>query len=234
MTLLKIRSYVSRVIRSFGLVAALEDALYLAVRHLIDVRVLRAMSAVPEDVDSCPTAASEFDIRFATRAELHAACRSPAWRDEMTETSIDQALARGEECFAVFDRLVMASLSWYTRRPAPVTAEVSMHFDPSWIYMHRSFTAAPYRGHHLHGLGSTVALRHYAALGTRGLVAFVEFNNWQSIRSMSRAGFRQFGWICLATVRSRPHTWATPGCRPYQFRLELTEAEWVPGSEART
>jgi hypothetical protein len=183
------------------------------------------MSAVARDAKRLPASGDTFDARLATEAELRLAAGQPEWRLQMTQSSIEHALARGEQCFAVFDRQTIASVGWFARHPAPVEPGVAMDFDPSWVYMHRSYTATSYRGRHLHGLGTCAALEHYTRHGARGLVAFVEFNNLQSLRSMRRVGFRQFGWIGLWNFRKTPRTWASPGCRAYQFRLVLQDPQ---------
>jgi hypothetical protein len=197
----------------------LSDAGYLTARRFMNVRVLLGMTAVLAAVDEGLLHAAPLDARFATRAELLKAAERPEWREQLTPKSIALALARGEECFALFDGDLLASLGWYARVPTPIDDEMLLHFDPAWVYMHRGYTIPAYRGRRLHGMGMSLALRHYTREGANGLVSFVEFNNLQSLKSVSRMGYRIFGSIYLATVGGRPRSWSSPGCREYQFYL---------------
>lgn len=177
--------YIVANARTFGITSSLSDALYLGTRHLVDVRILRALLAVQADVSPALLPSGEFSARWATEAELREAARSPEWQLEMTQASIDQHLTRGEECFAVFHRGVIVTLAWYARKPVPVTSEMTMHFDPEWVYVHRAHTVPAYRGLHLNGAAMTAALLYCVSQGARGLLAFVEFNNLRSLRSMT-------------------------------------------------
>ena len=205
--------------RSFGVGAAVRDLEYRAINHILDVRILKGMTAVMEDVDRSLFDTGGFAVRIGGADELRAAAATPTWAEEMSPTFVEQALGRGDECAAIFDGDKLVSIGWYARRPTPISPSLSLAFDPAWTYMYKGFTLKSHRGKRLHGIGMTFALDHYTKAGARGLISYVEFNNLSSLRSVEKMGYRLFGDIYLAKLRGHELFWSTPGCRSYGFHL---------------
>jgi hypothetical protein len=183
------------------------------------------MTAVVDDVDRTLFDTGGFTVRLGTPAELRAAAATPAWNVEMSPAFVEKALARGDECVAIFDPAAtdgdaLCSIGWYARRPpTPISESLALAFDPAWTYMYKGFTLKSHRGKRLHGIGMTWALKHYSDAGARGLISYVEFNNLSSLRSVEKMGYRLFGDVYIATVGGRERFWSTPGCRAYGFHL---------------
>lgn len=206
--------------KHYGRGAALYELEYRGLNHLTKVSVLRGMTAVLADVDPRLFNASPFAARFCTRSELMRAVGLAEVRAEMSAEFVDQALSRGDECFGIFDEDKLASFGWYSSRPTTIEADLALHFDPAWVYMYKGFTLGAYRGKRLHGIGMSLALREYTQRGSRGLISYVEGNNFASLRSTEKMGYKQFGAVYMARVRGRALTWSSPGCKPYGFRVE--------------
>jgi len=207
-------------VKTFGVGPSLRAAGYLVARKAIDVKILKGITAEMADIDLSLLDAAPFEGRMATRDELQRAASVPEWGEELSADFVDRALAKGDECFALFEGPTLASFGWYSRKPTEVTTRHELHFDPAWVYMYKGFTLPAYRGKRLHGVGMSLACRAYTDAGQRGLISYVEFNNLQSLRSVERMGYRVFGNLYLTRVGGRERAWASPGCRPYQFRLE--------------
>jgi hypothetical protein len=206
--------------KTFGLGASVRDIAYLTAQKLMDVRILKGMTAQLADIDPSLFAAGAFTTRFATAPELRAAVQCPEWQCEMSPAFVEDALAKGDRCYGIFDAGRMVSMGWYSRTPTLVTETMSLHFDPAWAYMYKGYTLPDYRGRRLHGVGMSLACRAYTEEGARGLISYVEFNNLSSLRSVERMGYRIFGDIYLTTIGGTERTWSSPGCRRYAFRLE--------------
>jgi hypothetical protein len=88
--------------------------------------------------------------------------------------------------------------------------------------MFKGYTVPAQRGKRLHAVAMCQALQALANEGQRGLVSYVASNNFASLKSTARMGYRQFGDLYLVQAAGRSFTWATPGCRPYGFRVEAT------------
>lgn len=214
--------------KHYGRAAALYDLEYRGLNHLTKVSVLRGMTAVVEDVDPRLFDAGPFASRFCTRSELMAAAHLDEVRAAMSPDFVERALSRGDECFGIFDEDRLASFGWYSSRPTNVEDDLSLHFDPAWVYMYKGFTLGAYRGKRLHGIGMSLALREYTQRGSRGLISYVEGNNFASLRSTEKMGYKQFGAVYVARVRGKVFAWSSPGCKPYGFRVEWSGASEEP------
>lgn len=207
--------------KSYGPSAALHDLQQRAVNRLVRFQILRGMTAVLPDVNPGMLDPGPFQARFARVDEILAHSSDEY---DMTTDFVREAVGKGDDCFAMFDGDRLASFGWYSNQPTHISDGLVLHFDPSWVYMYKGFTHPDYRGKRLHGIGMSLALRAYTERGSRGLISYVKSNNFQSLRSIARMGYRIFGDIYLARVMGRPVAWATPSCKAYGFRLESVAA----------
>jgi hypothetical protein len=210
----------SQISNSFGRRAAFHDLQHRLVNRIASTTVLRGMTAVTQDVEPAMFDAGDLTARFATQAELLAVAAHPELGAEAPPAFVREAMARGDRCFALFDRDALVSFGWYSMHPTRLDDEMMLHFDPSWVYMYKGYTLHAYRGRRLHGIGMSLALRAYTEEGARGLISYVNSTNFQSLRSTERMGYRPFGDIYLMKLFGRTRAWATPGCAPYRFRAE--------------
>jgi hypothetical protein len=134
---------------------------------------------------------------------------------------LETAARRGDRCYLITQGGVLASYGWYsTRSPMPlpeVDARTELHFDPAYAYLYACFTRPEFRGRHLQEMGVRAGLEE---LGSRGLVAYVGFNNQPSLRAFRRTGWWCFGHALLGRFGNRWKTWCSPGCARFDFRLE--------------
>jgi hypothetical protein len=207
--------------KAFGTTAALHDLQQRALNRIVPFQILKGMTAVLPDINPKLFDPGSFTARFARREEVLGHC-SPEF--EMSADFAREALDKGDECFGIFDGDRMASFGWYSNKPTHISDGMVLHFHPAWVYMYKGFTHPDHRGKRLHGIGMSLALHSYTERGSRGLISYVKSNNFQSLRSIERMGYRIFGDIYLARVMGRAVTWSTPGCRPYGFRLEIVTA----------
>jgi hypothetical protein len=206
--------------KQFGRRAALHDLQLRVLNKLMPFQVLKGMTATAEEIDKRLLDAGGLQTRFCTRDELLAALTVAELADEMNVDFINAALAKGDECYGIFDGPQLVSMGWYSNRPTPLSDKLTLCFDRSWMYMYKGYTLHAYRGKRLHGVGMTKALYEYTKRGARGLISYVKSNNFQSLRSTERMGYRIFGDIYIAQPVGRALTWATPGCAEYDFRVE--------------
>jgi L-amino acid N-acyltransferase YncA len=86
--------------------------------------------------------------------------------------------------------------------------------------MFKGYTVPAHRGKRLHAVGMCRALRDFAQAGGRGLVSYVASNNFASLKSTARMGYRLFGDVYLVRAAGRSFAYASPGCRAYGFKAE--------------
>ena len=143
----------------------------------------------------------------------------------LTPAFIDEAAAKGDRCFAMFEREKLTSYGWYATKPTRLTEvapELVLSFDPAWAYMYHGFTHPEHRGQRLHAIGMAAALEELTREGLSGLVSYVDSANFSSLKSCARMGYRTFGHVVLLKVRGHYAIQSSPGCRKYGFRVDDT------------
>ena len=209
-------------LRRFGFAKAVYDLAYKVLQRTDDLLILEGVVVTGETIDKGfwekPT---RFDCRFLDRETVLRFAEDP--RNEMTPDFARDALDHRDECFGILDGGVLASYGWYSSRPSRITElseELLLHFDPRYLYMYKGYTLPSHRGERLHGLGMALALREALSRGYRGLVSSIEANNFSSLRSSYRMGYRRFGRVYVGKPFGKLRARATAGCRTYDFRVE--------------
>ena len=206
------------IARSTGPVdAALHDFPLRAINRVVELHLLEARALVPQSLNPTLMDAGRFRAGFAQRDELLADALAEY---DMSPTFVEEARARGDECFALRDGDRLVSFSWYARRPRLIIDRLVVHFDPPWLYSYKGFPHPDYRGQRLQGTTLSLALRSYCEHGWRSAIGFLRSNNLQSRRSVDRAGWRAFGRVFLVEAFGRSMGWCTPGCTAYGARLQ--------------
>ena len=207
-----------RDVKNAGVRGAAWNLTYRALNRVTRFMALTMLSVTPETVDaSFLSGKAEHEHRFLTTAEIEALARDPA--SEMPEEFVEQALPRGDRCFAILDGAVVASYGWYSRQETAVTDELSLRFSPQWAYMYKGFTRPAYRGQRLHAVGMARAMMEYSREGCLGLVSYVESNNFNSLKSCYRMGYVKAGTIVALRVGGRYFIRAGSGCAPFGLGL---------------
>ncbi|MGH8736437.1 MAG: hypothetical protein ACREVC_03650 [Burkholderiales bacterium] len=210
-------------LRRYGFAAAAHDVGWRAVNKVVDLRVLRAMTVRLQDVpDPRFFDAQGLEARFVDEDEL--ARFAAAGTYELSTEFLREARARGDRCYALFDGEALAAYGWYSGLPSPIDEHFLLHFDPRFVYMYKGYTATAYRGRRLHAVGMCRALRAFTEEGRKGLISWVYSNNFASLQSVARMGYRTFGNVYLLRAGAHSFAHATRGCGAYGFRVEPLSA----------
>jgi hypothetical protein len=192
-----------------------------AINAAFGVKVLRGVRIENPEASflQCPAA---YRAGFLSASQLRAYARDP--KSEISEAFLAQALSRGDQCYAICDGDTLAAYGWYSFGSTPIgLSDLVLKFSPEYVYMYKGFTDTRYRGQRLHAIGMTRALQHYRNCGYKGLVSYVEAQNFDSLKSCFRMGYAVFGSIGLSSVLGRYYAFASPGCKRFHFRLEHTQ-----------
>jgi hypothetical protein len=206
-------------LRRHGVGAALHDVECRALNKVSRFGLLRAMVVEPGDLtDPTLFEAPGFTGRFVETAELEGHARNG--EHALDADFLAEADRRADRCYAMFEGESLAAYGWYARKPTPIDDHFILHFDPTYTYMFKGYTVPAYRGKRLHAVGMCQALRAFGEAGDKGLVSYVASNNFASLKSTLRMGYRVFGDVYLLHAAGRSFAYASPGCRPYGFRAE--------------
>ncbi len=213
--------------RRFGAIKTFQDLSLRALHRSVKARVLKGIKIETVDPEylKCD---KPYRGEFLSEAQLTEITRGkPEY--EMSERFLREAFDKGDECYGFVDGEVLAAYGWYSNSPTAIDAPgMKLHFDPRYIYMYKGYTQVKYRGQRLHAIAMNRALAAYLAKGYKGLISYVEWNNFGSLKSCYRIGYQDFGNIYLARMFGKYVTHSDWGCDTYSFRLE-----YVPETIAR-
>jgi hypothetical protein len=204
-------------LRRHGALNTLYELGYKATNSVVVLRVLRGVHIERVNAEFLESPAG-YRAGFLTPGELREYARDPA--SELSERFLDEALARGDECYAIRDGDALAAYGWYSFGRTPIgLSDLVLHFSPERVYMYKGFTDTRYRGQRLHAIGMTRALEHYLSRGYQGIVSYVEADNFASLKSCFRMGYEEFGSVYVIRAHGHYFALSSPGCRRFAFRV---------------
>jgi len=212
---------IRKSVATIGLASTLHDLALKTANRVVVVKILKGMTA--ERVDpayaTCP---EPYRPVFLDEKRLRQLGRDPA--NGLPESFLNEALAEGDECFGLLAGGALAAYGWYSRRPTPIDPP-DLVLDPGnhYVYMYKGFTHPTHRGKRLHAIGMTLALQHYQRRGYRGLISYVESNNFSSLNSVRRMGYEIFGSVWALRVFGMHLTHAGAGWKQHGARIEPAE-----------
>jgi len=224
----KLVGYIEEHVRKYGIRATLHDIECRVINTFAEFQVLKGMTVRMHDVkDPSFFEARAFKARFVDEDELARFAHSGAYG--FSVGFLRAARGRGDRCYALFDGDALAAYGWYSDLPTPIDEHFVLHFDRAYTYMYSGYTVPAYRGKRLHAVGMCRALRAFTEEGKKGLISYVCSNNFASLQSVLRMGYRIFGDVYVLRVGGRSFTYATKACRDYGFWVESPEAgaAWV-------
>ena len=217
-----------RSIRQFGVLRTAYDLVLRALNRLVYFRILKALAVQTPD----PRALAKrpgYSYGFLSRAIVLSFAVDPQY--EMSERFVQEALAEEDRCYGIVHDGTLASYGWYSRKPTTaLTDDLRLRFDPSYVYMYKGFTHPAYRGQRLHAAGMAQALGEYRAEGAKGIVSYVESNNFSSLKSCYRMGYATFGHLFVVKALGRYFLGSSKGCRERGFCLEPLGRDPAPGA----
>jgi hypothetical protein len=216
MNLVKLRERLLNDSKTYTLSDTVYDLIYKGVNRLTPLMVLKCVAIDAVDREFLK-GADGYRCEFLDPERLLAISENREY--QMGRDFLDEAIGKGDECFAIFDGHRIASYGWYSIKPTKVNEDLELRFDDRYVYMYKGFTHPNYRGQRLHAIGMTMALDHYLNLGYEGIVSWVEANNVRSLRSCHRMGYRDFGEIYIVKLFGKHLIFCGEGCRDYGFEV---------------
>ena len=210
----RIRSSVTTI----GLAHTLHDLTLRAANRALVVKILKGMTAerVNAAFLTCPT---PYRPMFLDAKALREFSRDPG--NGLPESFLEEALAKGDECYGILDGETLAAYGWYARTPTRIDPpDLVLHPGREYVYMYKGYTHPGHRGRRLHAIGMTLALQEYLARGCKGLVSYVESNNFSSLNSVSRMGYEIFGTVYVLEMFGIHLLHASAGWAAHGVRIE--------------
>lgn len=207
---------IKRTHKNFGIPAVCFDFVYRALSQMTYFKILVGMTLELKDVaPKFLDMPAKYSGKILTHEELEHFSKDP--ENDLPSAFIEYALSKEDECYAILDGERLAAYGWYSNKPTRLSYDLDLHFDNSYRYMYRGWTVKAYRGQRLHAIGMANALKHYHNQGYRGLISYVEANNFSSLRSVYRMGYKSFGKVYILRVLDKYLIHYNKPCEQYNF-----------------
>lgn len=216
MNLLVIPQMIRKDLQNLGLSGTVSDLAVKVINRLTYFRIIRCVTISKANPFYLETG-KEFSSRLMQAEDMKRFCTDPVY--DLTEEFIAKAAEKGDECLAIFCGDALASYGWYSKSPTDVYDGLQARFNKRFVYMYHGYTHPDYRGKRLHAIGMTLALQEYLQGGYQGLVSFVEATNANSLKSVIRMGYREFGSIYVLRSFGRFMIFHSRGCQECEFRF---------------
>jgi hypothetical protein len=216
MKLTKIRDFLRRDVKHFGVGKTIYDLSFRTINRCVYFKVLRAMKIESVHADYLDSD-SQFRWQFFDEKQLCEFSETPEYY--ITEDNLRAFREKGDQCYGAMDGDRLTCYGWYSNKPTEAVDGLTLHFNSDYVYMYRGYTHPDYRGKRLHAIGMNRALREFLGRGSKGLVSYVESNNFGSLQSVYRMGYQDFGSVVVLKIRNHPFIHASRGCRQQGFLL---------------
>jgi hypothetical protein len=198
------------------------DLLLRAAHRLVRFKLLKilAVERVHPAFLLCP---APYGATFLDERSLREHAADPV--NELSTTFLDEAFAKGDECFGIVVGNRLAAYGWYAFGATRIhPRDLVLRVSNRYVYMYKGFTHPSHRGRRLYTIGMNLALAHYLGRGFAGMASYVESNNFRALQSTRRMGFATLGTVALLRIFGLYVTCASPGCRKLGLRIEPTES----------
>lgn len=174
--------------------------------------VLITDSKISNDSDS------KFKGHFFDDQQIKMFAQNEAY--ELPASFVDSAMQKGDECLGIIGDGELVGYGWYSNDDTLTDLHhLKFCFDPSYIYAYKGFTKMEYRGKRLQGLRLQLALNHYQKKGYRGIVYYIESDNYDSLKSCHRMGFKVIGAIAVFKAFGKVYRLNSRSAKQHNVRL---------------
>jgi hypothetical protein len=140
---------------------------------------------------------------------------------QMSREFLNEAWQKKDRCYGIFFEGGLASYGWYSTCPTAVRAQLTFCFYPQYTYMYKGYTKPDFRGNRLHAIGMSKPLMALSESGGRGIVSYVDYTNFASLRSCDRMGYERRGKVLIMGETGHYRTWTSPGCKHLGVRVSV-------------
>jgi GNAT superfamily N-acetyltransferase len=202
-------------IKHFGVARTAYEVFMTAINLCVDFRIIKVIKREVLNPDFLESDEA-FQWQFLDESQMFELARHPDIH--LTESFVQTALEKGDECYACFDGEELASFGWYSNKPTDDEGQ-TFYFEPDYMYGYAAFTHPKYRRRGLHTIRMSRVLREYLDRGYKGLVSAIYSHNLRSLRAATRLGAQDIGYIVMLKVGK--HAWIhnSRGCREHGIYL---------------
>jgi len=224
MTIKSAMATIQRDLKYFGTACTIYDIFLRVLNWFVFLKVLRVIAI--SEIPTKPALPPNFRFEHIPVGEVARLSQNPEYA---LHPRLLHEMARGNNtCFGIYDGRTLANYMFVFVTPALMTDELEVAFGPRYAYLCAAFTHPRYRGLHVNSLGVDLGVREYLTRGFREILAYVESNNFSSLKSFARCGWRTVGTVHILRLFGRYIIHNGRGCSAYAFRvLPITTGLYV-------
>ena len=207
-------------IRTFGIILTIFNVVYLWLNKLIGLFIFYCIELTLPDLapqyrqlktSLKPTEIGfEFLEGYGNKAEY-----------SLSDEFLRKAKEKQDRCYGFIENDKIVAHGWYSDKPTIVDDGLELSFDHRHVYMYNGFTHPEYRGKRLHSIGMAYALQQLSDEDYKGLISIVDANNYRSLRSCWRMGYRKIGLIYCVSVFGKFISFSTGNVRQYKMNVRI-------------
>jgi len=218
-------------LKRHGIVQVAEDIALRSINRIIFLKVFRCMMldvANPEFL----VPAKSYRGMLLNSVQLSPYTNVPEY--ELSQAFVDQACAKGDQCYGLFKGDELAAYQWYsTKATDSGWRGLIVNFNDQNVYMYKAFTHPGHRGKRLYPIGVTTMFAAYLARGYKKMLCLVETKNSASLKSCYRMGFTDCGTLYAAVLSDHFLFHADSASQTYGFRLTRPDEDHCPKLSSR-
>jgi hypothetical protein len=164
--------------------------------------------------DSHTQSTSDTSVRLATSNELLDMHNQGTWL--ISDFLLNRA-EEGDLCFLNFCDGELAGYTWANVNGQPLLfPNLRLRLPDHYLYNYAGFTLPKFRGWGLQSVRHRALMHHKQwSEDTRGLVGYVSYTNWASIKGQTKSGYRTIGNLWLFGTKNHFVTFRSRAVRDF-------------------
>ncbi len=220
-----IASKIRRDIRHFGVARTAYEVFMNGINLFFYLTIISVFKNELLNPD-LPESNEAFHCKFLDESQLLELARNPD--NKLTESFVQTALEKGDECHAGFDGEELACYAWFSNKPTDDEG-FTFHFSPDYMYQYAAFALPKYRGRRLSLIRGGRARHEYLGRGFKGVVLTIESHNFRSLRAAYPSlGLQYIGYIVALRIGRFAWILNSRGCREHGISLAKPAAAPEP------
>ena len=209
-------------IREFGWLNTIKHYVIELINKLTFFRIYRLM-LIDQPKPEWLTLNPKYTCRFFNADEMRAYLTQEAI--DLSEDFVNTAFAKGDLCCAILDDNSLISYGWYSNQATLINPHLRISCAAGYTYMYHGYTHPNYRGQRLHAIRVTHGLKEHSQKGanetnsTKGLIFYVEADNYRSLRSAARLNARNVGRVVTIRIFGKYLLHHCAGCQRYGLNI---------------
>jgi CelD/BcsL family acetyltransferase involved in cellulose biosynthesis/ribosomal protein S18 acetylase RimI-like enzyme len=187
--------------RRFGVRAGASGLAYRLIRRSCRLTIAHVLRLDVTELAPQLRLPPDFECRWLTADEVRAFASDAA--NDLEDSLADRVNDGRNFCFGVLCNRRLVNYCWYSL--GAISKEHSfgagLALPTDTLFLYKAFTDPDFRGRHFHPSAVSRVVHEFAKRGISRVVALVENDNWPSLHSHAKLGFRRVGRMLVGGRR---------------------------------